>query len=67
MKLTERQKEVFTLIKKHYKRYGYPCTQTSLAKTLGMTRSGMQVHIKALIRKGFIIKTPDGQVYPQAR
>lgn len=63
--LTPRQKEIFDLIKKHYKKHGYPCTQSSLARATEMTRSGLQVHIKALLRKGFVQKTPDGQVYPQ--
>jgi pseudouridine kinase len=47
--MTNKEKEMFDLIKKNPR-----ISQTELAKTLGITRSSVSVHITNLIKKGYI-------------
>ncbi len=65
--VTPRQKEVLEHITVFYKKHGYPVTQTWVARQIGVKKSTMTDHIKALISKGLILKTPDGQVYPKPK
>ena len=64
MKLTEKQKNIVKLIKVFYKKNGYPCSQVYLATACNIKPPSMADHIKALINKGVIRKTPDGKCYP---
>lgn len=65
MKLTEKQKNIVKLIKDFHKKHGYPCSQVYLAHACGVTPASMTDHIKSLLLKGAINKTPDGKCYPQ--
>ena len=67
--LTQRQREVLFLIKSHTEYYGYPPTQTSLAMRFGLkTQSGIQVHLTALEKKGYIkrLRGPGNHSFPRA-
>ena len=54
-KLTPRQSQVFNFIKKHMRKEGYPPTLREIGQALGIrSTNGVNDHLKALERKGFI-------------
>lgn len=67
--LTQKQRNILLLIKAHIDHYGYGPVQTVLAKKCGLkTQSGIQGHIRALEKKGFIrrLRGPKGNSLPGA-
>jgi len=53
--LTERQREVFRLIKDFIAQNGYPPTRAELAEAIGCASpNSAEEHLRALRRKGFI-------------
>lgn len=53
--LTKRQGEVYKFIKNHHRRWGYPPTIREIADHIGAKYShGVERHLQALERKGFI-------------
>ena len=54
-KLTPRQSQVFTFIKKHIRQEGYPPTLREIGEALSIrSTNGVNDHLKALERKGYI-------------
>ena len=54
-KLTPRQSQVFTFIKKQIRKDGYPPTLREIGEALGIrSTNGVNDHLKALERKGYI-------------
>lgn len=62
--LTDKQKETYKHVKTHYKKHGYPCTQSYLAELAGIGKQTMHVRVMYLVKAGYVRKTPDGQVMP---
>lgn len=59
MKLTPRQTEVLTLIKRNLEETGYPPTRAEIAKELGFkSANAAEEHLRALARKGAIEMVP---------
>ena len=59
MELTGRQKEILEFIYTHIREEGYPPTVREIGKKLSLTSTGsVRDHLNALIRKGYIEKTP---------
>lgn len=59
MKLTPRQTEVLTLIKRNIEETGYPPTRAEIAKELGFkSANAAEEHLRALARKGAIEMVP---------
>lgn len=59
MKLTPRQTEVLTLIKRNIDETGYPPTRAEIAKELGFkSANAAEEHLRALARKGAIEMVP---------
>ncbi|MAL98529.1 transcriptional repressor LexA [Hydrocarboniclastica marina] len=59
MKLTPRQTEVLTLIKRNIEDTGYPPTRAEIAKELGFkSANAAEEHLRALARKGAIEMVP---------
>ena len=63
--LTGLQKDTLKVITQFYRKYGYPCSQTYVSNYFNISKSSGRDRINALINKGLIKKTPNGQVYPQ--
>lgn len=63
--MTTQQKELVKAVKVYYKKHGYPCTQRYLARLFNVTPSTMTDRTKALINKGLLRRTENGQIYPQ--
>ncbi len=58
--LTERQKKVLTFMKGHFDKHGYPPTIREIGNHLGTKWShGIERHIDALERKGYLMKTKE--------
>ena len=59
MKLTPRQTEVLTLIKRNIEETGYPPTRAEIARELGFkSANAAEEHLRALARKGAIEMVP---------
>ena len=55
--LTQRQKEVLTFIQRHIEQTGYPPTLREIGTNFGIrSTNGVNDHLKALIRKGYLAK-----------
>lgn len=65
--VTPRQKDALKHIIAFYKKHGYPVTQLWVARQMGIEKSTMTDHVKALISKGLILKTDAGQIYPKLK
>ncbi len=58
--LTERQAKVLKFIRDHYKRSGYPPTIREIAEHIGTKwNHGVERHLEALERKGYLKRSPD--------
>ncbi len=59
MELTGRQKEILEFIYTHIREEGYPPTVREIGEKFSLTSTGsVRDHLNALIRKGYIEKTP---------
>lgn len=52
--LTERQREVYNILKKHNEVEGYMPSSYAIAKQLGVSQPAIQVHLKKLEERGWI-------------
>ncbi len=58
--LTERQARVLNFIQDHYKKFGYPPTIREIAGHIGVKwNHGVERHLQALERKGYLKRSPD--------
>ncbi len=58
--LTERQQRVLKFIQNHYRKHGYPPTIHEIASHLGVKwNHGIERHLEALEKKGYIKRVPD--------
>ncbi len=58
--LTERQAKVLKFIRDHDKKFGYPPTIREIAEHLGTKwNHGVERHLEALERKGYLKRSPD--------
>jgi len=52
--LTERQREVYNILKKSYEFDGHMPSSRAIAKKLGVSQPAIQVHLKILEERGWI-------------
>ena len=63
--MTEKQQSIVDMVKAYYKEHGYPVTQKYLADKYGCGTSAMMEFVNAIVKKGYLKKTPSGQVMPK--
>lgn len=62
--LTPREKEVYDYLKQHYKEHKYCPPSKVSAAHFGLSRLGIEWHIRKLVKKGYIKKPSQTIVIP---